>query len=74
MFQSEINSPLGFLDFTLLNDFEACGYSLLGLNQENVIPLKPDFPPFSPEPSGFMRRYAFVGPGTGLGVCQALLL
>jgi glucokinase len=63
----------GFLDFTLLNDFEACGYALLNLKSEDCIPLKPEFPEFNLDLAEFRRRYIFVGPGTGLGVCQALV-
>jgi glucokinase len=57
------------LNFTLLNDFEAVGFSLLRLKSNELVPLKPEYPEFSLENAGFRRRYIFVGPGTGLGVC-----
>ena len=47
----------------LINDFQAVAYGILGLNQNDLIPMNKGVPAPS-EP------IIVLGPGTGLGVCR----
>lgn len=60
-----IKHEFGFKEMILLNDFEACGYSLPLLNQKDVIVLKGTHAPDMHKD----YKVLLVGPGTGLGVC-----
>ena len=64
---------LGFIEFRLLNDFVACGYSLTGLDTQQVVNLTPHLQPFADIDLKQFQKYVFVGPGTGLGVCQCVV-
>jgi glucokinase len=60
-----IKQQFGLKEMVLLNDFEACGYSVPILDSSKVISLKGvDLPSFAGN-----LKLMLVGPGTGLGVC-----
>lgn len=54
-----------FREMILLNDFEACGYSVPSLDQNQITVLKGEALPDLKKDF----RSILVGPGTGLGVC-----
>ena len=60
-----ISDKFGFKEMVLLNDFEACGYSMPILDKDSIVSLKGGNPPSF---SGNLK-VLLVGPGTGLGVC-----
>lgn len=60
----------------LLNDFEACGYAISGINpseEAGEILSLGNSPQFSFFENKKNRRFLLAGPGTGLGVCQVLV-
>ena len=60
-----IKEKFGLKEMVLLNDFEACGYSVPILDKSKIIPLTNQaVPAFD---GNF--KIMLVGPGTGLGVC-----
>lgn len=62
---NSIRDKFGFKEMVLLNDFEACGYSMPILDKESIVSLKEgNLPSFSGN-----LKVMLVGPGTGLGVC-----
>lgn len=69
---NKIREVFGFNSVTLFNDFKACGYALLGLGTDDLIPLG-DSPDFEFDLSKEGSKYMLVGPGTGLGVCSILV-
>jgi glucokinase len=62
-----IKKEFGFREMILLNDFEACGYSLPLINQHEVVILKGTHVPELDKDKD--HKVMLVGPGTGLGVC-----
>lgn len=60
-----IREKFGFKEMILLNDFEACGFSVPILDKSMMVPLKQSI---LPSFSGNLK-VMLVGPGTGLGVC-----
>lgn len=60
-----IKQEFGFKEMILLNDFEACGYSVPLFDQQDLITLK------GSKVIDMSKDYKvmLVGPGTGLGVC-----
>lgn len=60
-----IREEFSFKEMILLNDFEACGYSLPLLIQKDLVVLKGDHRPDLHKD----YKVLLVGPGTGLGVC-----
>lgn len=61
----KIKEQFGFKEMVLLNDFEACGYSVPILDKSKLLSLKSNE---SPDLAGNFK-VMLVGPGTGLGVC-----
>lgn len=61
---NQLREEFGFIDLVLLNDFEAHGYAVPGLNPEQLVALKGKTPDINKD-----CRIMVVGPGTGLGVC-----
>jgi glucokinase len=60
-----IKEQFGFKDMVLLNDFEACGYSVPILDITKIVPLTGGhLPSFTGN-----LKLMLIGPGTGLGVC-----
>lgn len=68
----EIKEEFGFNSVKMLNDFEACGYALTGLDSSEVIALG-DAPEFKFRDGDNDRRFLVVGPGTGLGVVLTIV-
>lgn len=60
-----IKNHFGLKEMILLNDFEACGYSVPILDKSHLMPLTGNQ---MPNLSGNFK-VMLVGPGTGLGVC-----